>query len=268
MKKFLKSIALMLLAGALVLGFASCSNDSSDSSNSSSGVGVALSSLGTLDATYQKDDEGKWKKIYLFSNGKAARASQDALAGGVKDGITKTGTFVKTNTYKDGTITITWDKQLQKDGSWGAVDERDKTDTLTLTNGTSGSWTLTGNDSSSTNTNTNNNSTAATVSATYKLTENGKWWKIFLYNDDTCALAREEAVGIYKEGIIKKGKFTKSAGATWETGVFNIKWTQKYASMTEEKFTSDDGDSTLMVVQGTGTLTSGNEAPKVFTLQK
>ena len=164
MKKFSKMFALMLLAGALVLGFASCSNDSSDSSNTNSSSSSSSSGSG---------------------------------------------------------------------------------------NSGSGS-----------------SSSGATVSATYKLTENDKWQKIFLYSNDTCAWAREEAAGLYPDGIIKKGKFTKSAGATWETGVFTIKWTQKAASMTEEKFTSCDGDSTLTVVQGTGTLTSGSEAPKVFTLQK
>ena len=114
----------------------------------------------------------------------------------------------------------------------------------------------------------NSSSATVTVSATYKLTENGKWQKIFLYSNDTCAWALEEAAELYPDGLITKGKFTKSDGATWETGVFTIKWTQKAASMTEEKFTSCDGDCTLTVVQGTGTLTSGSEAPKVFTLQK
>ena len=166
MKKFSKMFALMLLAGALVVGFASCSNDSSDSSNTNSSSSSSSSGSG---------------------------------------------------------------------------------------NSGSGSG---------------SSSSGATVSATYKLTENDKWQKIFLYSNDTCAWALEEAAELYPDGIIKKGKFTKSDGATWETGVFTIKWTQKAASMTEEKFTSCDGDSTLTVVQGTGTLTSGNEAPKVFTLQK
>ena len=164
MKKFLKSIALMLLAGAFVLGFASCSNDSSDSSNTNSSSSSSSSS-----------------------------------------------------------------------GS-----------------GNSGSG---------------SSSSGATVSATYKLTENGKWQKIFLYSDDTCAWALEEAAGLYPDGI-KKGKFTKSDGATWETGVFTINWTEKSVSQTKVKFEACNGDSTLTVVQGTGTLTSGSEDPKVFTLQK
>ena len=114
----------------------------------------------------------------------------------------------------------------------------------------------------------NSSSATVTVSATYKLTENDKWQKIFLYSNDTCAWALEEAAGLYPDGIIKKGKFTKSDGATWETGVFTINWTEKSDSQTEVHFKACNGNSTLTVVQGTGTLTSGSEDPKVFTLQK
>ena len=164
MKKFSKMFALMLLAGALVVGFASCSNDSSDSSNTNSSSSSSSSS-----------------------------------------------------------------------GS-----------------GNSGSG---------------SSSSGATVSATYKLTEKGKWQKIFLYSNDTCAWAYEEAAELYPDGITKKGKFTKSDGATWETGVFTINWTEKSVSQTEVKFEACNGNSTLTVVQGTASLTSGNESPKVFTLQ-
>lgn len=207
MKKFSKMFALMLLAGALVVGFASCSNDSSDSSNSSSGVGVALSSLGTLDATYQKDVEGKWRKIFLFSDGKAYKASQEALTGGAKDGIIKRGKFEKTNTYKDGTITITWEDELQKNGNWTAVaDEREKSEILTLTNGKSGGWTLTGNDSSSNN---NNSSTAVTVSAIYKHTGSHGEMKYTLYSDASWVLTQDGVPSAMADGTAK-GTYEKT----------------------------------------------------------
>ena len=242
MKKFLKCIALMLLAGAFVLGFASCANDSSDSSNSSSGVGVALSSLGTLDATYQKDVEGKWRKIFLFSDGKAYKASQEALTGGAKDGIFKRGKFEKTNTYKDGTITITWEDELQKNGNWTAVaDEREKSEILTLTNGTGNGYTLAGSESS---TNTNDN-TKATVSATYKYESGGTVIKFILYNDASFTQWDSRAVTAIPDGLAMKGTYEKTGDNFTECTIKFKKTHERDSSSHNWNANSYDWESTV-----------------------
>ena len=106
MKKFSKMFALMLLAGALVVGFASCSNDSSDSSNtnssssssSSSGSGNSgsgsSSSGATVSATYKYESGSKWQKFILYSDASVVHAISDAAAY-VTDGIWKKGTYEK-----------------------------------------------------------------------------------------------------------------------------------------------------------------------------
>ena len=166
MKKFLKMAALMLLAGALVIGFASCSNDSSDSSTPAASTATTDASgsstttttttttttntaapatvngvaMGTCVATYNRTD--KDYKVYLYDSGKAALYDADVQKVlPASNGIRKTGTFTKTNTYKDGTIKITWTQYLDTDKTWKDFSEEKEN---TFVNGVTGSgkWKL------------------------------------------------------------------------------------------------------------------------------
>ena len=157
--------ALMLLTGALVIGFASCSNDSSDSSTPAASTATTDASgssttttttttttntaapatvngvaMGTCVATYNRTD--KDYKVYLYDSGKAALYDADVQKVlPASNGIRKTGTFTKTNTYKDGTIKITWTQYLDTDKTWKDSSEEKEN---TFVNGVTGSgkWKL------------------------------------------------------------------------------------------------------------------------------
>ncbi len=89
--------------------------------------------------------ESKWAKIFLYADGTASKAVQEVLEDyGIKDGIIRTGTFVKTgDTYKDCTITITWKKEIQQDMQWHDVTDTDENEqNFIFVDGTSSSgWT-------------------------------------------------------------------------------------------------------------------------------
>ncbi|EID84956.1 hypothetical protein MSI_15520 [Treponema sp. JC4] len=125
MKKFSKMVALMLFAGALVLGFASCSNDSSDSG---SGSDV------TVSATYKYEFGSNWQKIILYSDASVAYARSEA-AEAVTDGIIKKGTYEKTgDTFSECTITIKWTQERSDTSPYDWEDE-DGDATLTVSGG-------------------------------------------------------------------------------------------------------------------------------------
>ena len=131
-----KNLKFVLAAVSLLAAFclASCSNDDDDKSSNSST---------SLVATYTKTEDSKWKKIFLYSDGTASKAVQEALELGVKDGVIKTGTFVKTgDTYTDCSITITWKKEIQQDLQWHDVADTDeeKEQNFIFVDGTSGGW--------------------------------------------------------------------------------------------------------------------------------
>ena len=126
MKKFSKMFALMLLAGALVVGFASCSNDSSDSSNtsssssssSSSGSGNSVSGSSTekLVATYVSND-GSGKKVCLYEGGKASKFKDTKEI--------RKGTYVKEGEdYKTCKITVTWTETYTDETGKFTVDSK------------------------------------------------------------------------------------------------------------------------------------------------
>ncbi len=129
-----KNLKFVLAAVSLLAAFclASCSNDDDDKSSSS------------VVATYMRTEDSEWAKIFLYSDGTASKAVQEALEDyGIKDGIIKTGTFVKTgDTYKDCTITITWKKIIQQDMQWHDVADTDeeKEQNFIFVDGTSGGW--------------------------------------------------------------------------------------------------------------------------------
>ncbi|MBQ9282732.1 MAG: hypothetical protein IJ207_11160 [Treponema sp.] len=128
-----KNFKFVLAAVSLLAAFCltSCSNSDDDDSSSS------------VVATYKRTEDPKWAKIFLYADGTASKAVQEALEDyGIKDGIIKTGTFVKEgDTYKDCTITITWKKILQQDLQWHDVADTDeeKEQTFTFVDGTSSS---------------------------------------------------------------------------------------------------------------------------------
>ena len=66
MKKFFKMFTLMLLAGALVVGFASCANDSSSGSPAMYAEPVIYS-----DGLYKYDD--KYTQMYLYYEGRSVK---------------------------------------------------------------------------------------------------------------------------------------------------------------------------------------------------
>ncbi|MBR4599200.1 MAG: hypothetical protein IKO39_04040 [Treponema sp.] len=128
-----KNLKFVLAAVSLLAAFCltSCSNDDDDKSSNSST---------SLVATYMRTEDSKWKKIFLYSDGTASKAVQEALELGVKDGVIRTGTFVKTgDTYTDCSITITWKKEIQQDLEWHDVadTDEDKEQTFTFADGTS-----------------------------------------------------------------------------------------------------------------------------------
>lgn len=134
-----KNLKFVLAAVSLLAAFCltSCSNSDDDDKSSNSST--------SLVATYKKTEDSTWVKIFLYADGTASMAVQEALEDyGIKDGIIKTGTFVKEgDTYKDCTITITWKKILQQDFQWHDVADTDeeKEQTFTFVNGTSSnSW--------------------------------------------------------------------------------------------------------------------------------
>ena len=132
-----KNLKFVLAAVSLLAAFclASCSNDDDDKSGDSST---------SLVATYKRTEDSKWAKIFLYSDGTASKAVQEALEDyGIKDGIIKTGTFVKTgDTYTDCTITITWKREIQQDMQWYDVSDTDKEkeQTFIFADGTSDGW--------------------------------------------------------------------------------------------------------------------------------
>lgn len=130
MKKFLKSIALMLLAGAFVLGFASCSNDSSDSSNtnssssSSSSSGSGNSGSGSsgsnenVSATYKYESGGTVIKFILYNDATLTQWDSRAVTV-IPDGLTMKGTYEKTgDKFSDCEITFKKTHGRNADGSW------------------------------------------------------------------------------------------------------------------------------------------------------
>ncbi|WP_191014500.1 hypothetical protein [Treponema zioleckii] len=105
--------AAVSLLAALCL--ASCTNDDDDESSSS------------VVATYNRTEDSEWAKIFLYSDGTASKAVQEALELGVKDGVIKTGTFVKDgDSYTDCSITITWEREIQRDLEWHNVADTDE----------------------------------------------------------------------------------------------------------------------------------------------
>ena len=129
-----KNFKFVLAAVSLLAAFclASCSNGSDDDDKSSSSVV----------ATYKRTEDSKWAKIFLYADGTASRAIQEALEDyGIKDGIIRTGTFVKDgDTYTDCTITITWKKEIQQNLQWHDVADTDESEqTFTFADGTSSS---------------------------------------------------------------------------------------------------------------------------------
>ena len=147
MKKFSKMFALMLLAGALVVGFASCSNDSSDSSNtnssssssSSSGSGNSgsgsSSSGATVSATYKYESGSKWQKFILYSDASVVHAISEAAAY-VTDGIWRKGTYEKNgDTFSDCTINFKWTHEREKDDPKFEWKEKPNNNSLTVSGG-------------------------------------------------------------------------------------------------------------------------------------
>jgi hypothetical protein len=136
MKKNLKNFALMLLAGALVFGFVSCSDGGSDNSNVSgnnnnSGIN---NNNATIAATYVKTNGSNWEKIFLYSNNTAAKAKSEA-ASIYPDGIIKKGSFTKSGNYENGTISIVWNKKAGSQTEVSFVNDNGSC-LITVSNGT------------------------------------------------------------------------------------------------------------------------------------
>ncbi|MCR5081406.1 MAG: hypothetical protein K6B17_08680 [Treponema sp.] len=136
MKKNLKKLALMILSSALVFGFVSCSNDGSDNSNESgnnSNSGINNNNA-TIAATYVKNNNSNWEKIFLYSNNTAARAKSIA-ASIYPDGIIKKGSFTKSGNYENGTISIVWNKKAGSQTEVSFVNDNGSS-LITVSNGT------------------------------------------------------------------------------------------------------------------------------------
>ena len=135
-----KNLKFVLAAVSLLAAFCltSCSNDDNDDDKSSP------TSSSSVVATYKRTGDSGWAKIFLYADGTASKAAQEALEDyDIKDGIIKTGTFVKDgDTYTDCTITITWKKEVKQDLQWHDVADTDeeKEQSFTFADGTSGGW--------------------------------------------------------------------------------------------------------------------------------
>lgn len=119
-----KNFKFVLAAVSLLAAFclASCSNSDDDDKSSSSVV-----------ATYRRTEDSKWAKIFLYADGTASKAVQEALEDyGIKDG----------DTYTDCSITITWEREIQQDLEWHDVANTDeeKEQTFLFADGTSDGW--------------------------------------------------------------------------------------------------------------------------------
>ena len=108
MKKFLKMAALMLLAGALVVGFASCSNGSDDSSssvaNNGSGSGITSTVFKSSDGDKLTFADDGSKKFTFY----CAQLSLE----------TEKGTYELSGDFTSGTLTIKRTHELKKDKLW------------------------------------------------------------------------------------------------------------------------------------------------------
>ena len=109
--------------------------------------------------------------------------------------------------------------------------------------------------------------TGVTIAATYKSTDGGKVKKILFYSNGDVARADSAAEALLKDGIIKKGTYTKT-GDNFSDCTINITWKEAVMDPNDLTFKPLTGNNNQSITVTGGTFKeTNNNKETIYTLQ-
>ena len=109
--------------------------------------------------------------------------------------------------------------------------------------------------------------TGVTIAATYKNTDGGKVKKILFYSNGDVARADSTAEALFKDGIIKKGTYTKT-GDNFSDCTINITWKEAVMDPNDLTFKPLTGNNNQLITVTGGTFKeTNNNKETIYTLQ-